>query len=188
MNVVLRLLIFAPVLVVSLARAQEPIRVRGTIERIEGPLFVLKTRYGAEVKLTLAENPECVAVVKSTVADIKPGMLVGTTGKLQPDGSRSVAELHVFSDVKGIIGEGNSAIVEQVRANGEEHEITTKENDLEKKIIISTKLPVTTFVEGARTELKLGVAVFVGDAKKQPEGLLQASHIVYGRDGLTPPL
>jgi hypothetical protein len=175
-------------LVVSLARAQEPIQIRGTVERIEGPLFVLKTRYGAEVKLTLADNAECVAVVKSTIADLKSGMFVGTMGKLQPDGSRSVVELHVFSDVKRMIGEGNTAIVEQVRTSGEGYEVTTKEKGLEKKIVISTSLPVTTFVEGARTELKPGVAVFVGDAKKQPEGLLQASHIVYGRDGLTPPL
>ena len=33
--------------------AQETVRVRGTIERVEGPIFVVKNRDGAEVKLTV---------------------------------------------------------------------------------------------------------------------------------------
>src|SRR5258708_39881932 len=68
--------------------AQEIVRIQGTIERVEGPIFVVKNRDGAEVKLTVTDNPLFVAIVKSTMADIKPGMFVGSTGIRQPKGDR----------------------------------------------------------------------------------------------------
>jgi hypothetical protein len=33
------------------------VRVRGTIERVEGPVYVIKARDGAELKLTVAAKP-----------------------------------------------------------------------------------------------------------------------------------
>jgi hypothetical protein len=79
---------FALICAALLVSAQETVRIRGTIERVEGPIFVVKNRDGAEVKLTVTDNPLFVAIVKSTMADIKPGMFVGSTGTTQPDGSR----------------------------------------------------------------------------------------------------
>ena len=48
----------AAALAAPLAWAQDapPARVRGTIERIEGPVYVVKSRDGAELKIVLAEN------------------------------------------------------------------------------------------------------------------------------------
>ena len=55
-----------------------PVRVRGTIERIESPVFLVKSRDGAELKIVLADNAVAVGVVKATLADIKPGSFVGS--------------------------------------------------------------------------------------------------------------
>src|SRR5882724_12435702 len=74
--------------------AQETVRLRGTIERVEGPIFVVKTRDGQEVKLAVSDKPLFVAIVKSTMADIKPGMFVGSTGMTQPDGTQRAIEVH----------------------------------------------------------------------------------------------
>ena len=80
------------------ASAQEAVRIRGTIERVEGPVFDVKTRDGTEVKLTVTDNPLLVGVVKSTVADIKPGMFVGSTGMMQSDGTQKAIEVHIFPE------------------------------------------------------------------------------------------
>jgi hypothetical protein len=50
----------AAILAAPMAWAQDapPVRVRGTIERVEGPIYVIKARYGAELKLTVADNPQ----------------------------------------------------------------------------------------------------------------------------------
>ena len=61
-------------------------RLRATIEKVDGPVYLIKNRDGAEMKLTLTGPPLYVAIVKSTMADIKPGMFVGAAKK-QPDGT-----------------------------------------------------------------------------------------------------
>jgi uncharacterized protein GlcG (DUF336 family) len=73
------------------ASAQETVRIRGTIESVDGPVYVVKNRDGAEVKLTVTDNPLFVAIVKSTMADIKPGMFVGSTGMISIGKARTAA-------------------------------------------------------------------------------------------------
>ena len=58
------------------ALAQDTMRIRGTVERIEGPVFVVKTRDGSEVKLTVTDNPLFVVIVPAKMGDIKPGMIL----------------------------------------------------------------------------------------------------------------
>src|SRR5690349_4343027 len=54
------------------ANAQDtPVRVRGTIERVDGDVYVVKARGGAELKVKLAENAMVVALIKASLADIK---------------------------------------------------------------------------------------------------------------------
>ena len=76
--------------------AQDTVRVRGTIERIDGSIYVLKTRDGAELKVTLADDPQIAGVVKASLSDIKQGSFVGVTAMPQADGSQSALEVHIF--------------------------------------------------------------------------------------------
>jgi hypothetical protein len=62
------------------AVAQDTVRVRGTIDRLEGPVYVVKSRDGTEMKVALADNGLVVALVKASLADIKQGSFVGATG------------------------------------------------------------------------------------------------------------
>ena len=190
---------FALAFVGSMVFAQEPIRLRGTIERIEGPIFVLKTRYGAQVKLTIADSPELIAAVKSSITDIKLGTFIGSIAKLQPDGTQRATEVHIFPDSMRTITEDLSrdltsqnqitnANVENIVAGADGHLLTVKDKHGEKKLLVSMDAPIVTFVSGDKSDLKAGVAIFVPDAKKEPGGLLQTSVIIYGRDGLAPPL
>src|SRR4030088_1213142 len=80
------------------ASAQETVRIRGSIERIDGPVYVVKNRDGAELKLTLTDNPLFVVIVPSKMTDIKPGMFVGSAGMMQPDGSQKAIEVHIFPE------------------------------------------------------------------------------------------
>ena len=89
------------------ANAQDTVRVRGTIERVEGPVYVVKARDGAELKITLMDNGIVVAIVKASLADIKPGLFVGSTGMPQPDGSQKAIEVHIFPEAMRGTGEGH---------------------------------------------------------------------------------
>src|SRR4051795_9677224 len=89
------------------ASAQDTVRIRGTIERIEGPVYVVKNRDGTELKLTLTDNPLFVAIVPAKMSDIKPGMFVGSAGMMQPDGTQKAIEVHIFPEAMRGTGEGH---------------------------------------------------------------------------------
>ena len=98
---------FASICLALPASAQETVRIRGTIERIEGPIYVVKNRDGAELKLTVTDNPLFVAIAPSTMADIKQGMFVGSAGMMQPDGTQKAIEVHIFPESMRGTGEGH---------------------------------------------------------------------------------
>jgi hypothetical protein len=150
------------------------------------------------VKLTLTDNPLFVAIVKSTIADIKPGMFVGSTGMTQPDGSQKAIEVHIFPESMRGTGEGHydwdlkpqskmtNANVEQTVAGVDGQVLSVKYKGGEKKILV-TPDTVITYVSGDRSDLKPGTKIFAA-VQKQSDGTLQAPRITYGKDGLTPPM
>jgi hypothetical protein len=184
----------------SAAGAQDTVRVRGTIERQEGPIYVVKARDGAELKVTLMDNGIVVALVKASLADIKPGLFVGSTGMPQPDGSQKAIEVHIFPEAMRGTGEGHypwdlqadstmtNANVEESVASVDGQTLTLKYKTGEKKIIVTPQTVIVTYNPGDKADLKPGTKIFVAAAKKQPDGTLQAARINYGKDGLTPPM
>jgi hypothetical protein len=180
------------------ASAQETVRIRGTIERIEGPVYVVKNREGAEVKLTVTENPLFVAIAPATMADIKQGMFVGSAGTMQPDGTQKAIEVHIFPESMRGTGEGHydwdlkpntkmtNANVEQTVAGVDGQMLSVKYKDGEKKLLVTPETIVVTYVPGNKEDLKPGTKIFVGAAKKQPDGTLQTPRITYGRNGAGP--
>jgi len=182
------------------ASAQETLRIRGTIESVDGAVYVVKNRDGAEVKLTVTDPQLYVAIVKSTMADIKPGQFVGATGMTQPDGSQKAIEVHIFPESMRGTGEGHydwdlrpntkmtNANVEQTVGGVEGPVLTVKYKDGEKKVLVTPETQVVSYVIGDKADLKPGIKIFVGAAKKGADGTWQTPRVTYGKDGLTPPM
>jgi hypothetical protein len=178
--------------------ADDTVRIRGTIERVEGPVYVVKNRDGAELKLTVTDNPLFVAIAPSTMADIKPGMFVGSAGTMQPDGTQKAIEVHIFPESMRGTGEGHydwdlkpqtkmtNGNVEQTVAGVDGPLLSVKYKDGEKKLMVTPETVVVTYVPGNKDDLKPGTRIFVAAAKKQPDGTLQTPRITYGRNGAGP--
>jgi hypothetical protein len=191
---------FASICLALPAAAQETVRIRGTIEKVDGPVYVVKNRDGAELRLTVTDPQLYVAIVKSTMADIKPGQFVGATGVTQPDGSQKAIEVHIFPESMRGTGEGHydwdlkpntkmtNANVEQTVAGVEGPVLSVKYKDGEKKVLVTPETSVVTYVIGDKNDLKPGTKIFVGAAKKQADGTVQTPRVTYGKDGLTPPM
>ena len=184
----------------SAASAQETVRIRGVIESVDGPVYLVKNRDGAELKLTVTDKPLFVAIVKATMADIKPGMFVGATGQTQPDGSQKAIEVHIFPESMRGTGEGHydwdlkpntkmtNANVDQTVNGNDGQTLSVKYKDGEKKILVTPETAVVTYVPGSKDDLKPGTKIFVGAAKKMADGTVQTPRVTYGKDGLTPPM
>ena len=157
------------------AAAQDTVRVRGAIERVEGDLYVVKTRAGAEVKVKLPDNVMVVALTKASLADIKQGSYVGVAGMPQPDGSQKALEVHIFPEAMRGTGDGHrgwdlqptstmtNGAVEQTAASSDGQMLTLKYKDGEKKILVATDTPIVDLcagreerAEGGRADLHLG--------------------------------
>ena len=180
------------------ASAQDVVRIRGTIERIEGPVYVVKNRDGAELKLTVTDNPLFVVIVPAKMADIKQGMFVGSAGMMQPDGSQKDIEVHIFPESMRGTGEGHydwdllpkskmtNANVEQAVNSVDGQVLSVKYKDGEKKLLVTPETIIVTYEIGRKDEVQPGTKIFVAAAKKQPDGTVQAPRITYGRNGQAP--
>ena len=63
-----------------------------------------------------------------------------------------------------------------------------KYKDGEKKIIVPPNVPIVMYVPSNSSALKPGLQVFIGAAKRLPDGTLQAPRVNFGKNGLTPPM
>jgi hypothetical protein len=194
---------------ITTALAQDTVRVRGTIERIDGSTYLVKARDGAELKVALADNPQIAGVVKASLSDIKQGSFVGVTAMPKADGSHSALEVHIFPEAMRGTGEGHypwdlrpqstmtNANVEQVVTAVDGQTLTLKYKGGDNQIFVPANTPIVAYVpantpivvyvQGDKSDLKPGAKVFIA-ATKQPDGTLQGRAWRVGRDGVTPPM
>jgi hypothetical protein len=183
------------------AFAQDPpVRVRGTIEQVETDRVLVKTRDGESTTVRFPEQVKIVAIVRGSLADIKPGSFIGTTATPQPDGGLRAIELHVFPDSMRGTGEGHrpwdlgptttmtNGTVAQSVSKVEGNVLTIKYRDGEKRVALTPETIIVLYTLGDRGDLKSGAKIFISAASKQPDGTLQTERLNVGRDGLTPPM
>ena len=188
------------VLAAPMAAAQEQsVRVRGTIDRVEGDVYVVKARTGAELKVKLPDNVVVTALVKATLADVKQGSYIGVAAMPLADGSQRALEVHIFPEALRGTGDGHrgwdlqpsstmtNGNVEQSTASSDGQTLTVKYKDGEKKILVPTDAPIVSYLPSDKGELKAGAAIFIAAATKQADGSLLAPRVNVGR-GTTPPM
>jgi uncharacterized protein Veg len=180
---------------------QHTVRIRGTIEAVDGPTIIVKSRDGqTRHNVRLTDNVAVRGIVKAALTDIKENSFIGVTGMPQADGTQKAIEIHVFPEVLRGTGEGHrawdlmpnstmtNATVAQVVKGVEGDEIALKYKDGEKKIHVAPDTVIVTYVPGDRSELKPGAKIFIAAANKKEDGTLEAAAVSVGRDGITPPM
>src|SRR4051812_44060570 len=90
-----------------LAQQPQTVRVRGTIEKIEGNQLLIKSRDGADLTVNMAENVRVTAIVKAALADIKPNTYVGIAAMPQVDGSQKAISIAIFPESARGAGDGH---------------------------------------------------------------------------------
>jgi hypothetical protein len=181
--------------------AQQTVRVRGTVEAVDGSVLSVKSRDGQTTyRIKMTDNVAIRGVVKAALSDIKQNSFIGVTGMPQADGTQKAVEIHIFPEALRGTGEGHrpwdllpnstmtNAAVAQMVKGVEGDEITLKYKDGEKKILVVPDTVIVTYVPGDKSELKPGSKIFIAAARKKDDGSLEAASISVGRDGLTPPM
>ena len=184
----------------ALAQAPDVVRVRGTIQSVDGSMLDVKARDGADLKIKLADNAQVRTVVGKTIADVKQGLFVGITAMPQPDGTQKAVEIHIFPEAARGTGEGHrpwdlmpgstmtNANVESEVAITDGKKLVLKYKDGDKTFIVPDNVKVVMFAPGAMSDLKPGAKIFIVAAKKLPDGTLEAPAITVGTNGVDPPM
>ena len=176
-----------------------PVRVVGTIDKLEGNNLTVNTKDGQAVTVVLADNAAVFGVEKRTLTDIKPGDFLASGGVKGTDGKIHAVEVRIFPETLRGTGEGQrpwdvkpdgvmtNATVGTVSQSAEGGVIHVKHKDGESEYTIGPEVPVLAYVAGDRTLLKPGAAV-VTIAQKKPDGTLTTGRVTAEKNGVKPPM
>jgi len=200
MTETIRLALAGAIIAATYATATaQTVRVRGTIEKVDGNVLSLKSIDGTDLKLALTDKAMIVAVVKASMADIKEGTFLGSAAMPQPDGSQKALEVHIFPEQMRGTGEGHrpyAPVPNSTMTNGSASRATVagvdgstivvKYKDGEKKIVVPPDAPIVRYEIGGKGDLQAGARFTVLAATRKPDGSFEASRINVGRDGVVP--
>jgi len=194
-------LLIAAVSTVAIAQApaNPPVRIRGTVERIDRTNLTVKTNDGQSMNVKLADNFVVMGIAKASLADVASGKFIGTTTVGERDGALVALEVHIFPENMRGTGEGHydwdlrpsskmtNANVASVTSMGKDRVLTVQYKGGEKKVLVPEKAAIVSFTPTDRSELKPGAKVFV-NAQRQPDGSLTAARVNVGLHGQVPPM
>ena len=194
----LRIALVAAIAVSCATATAQTVRIKGTIEKADGNVLMLKTSAGP-AKVTLTNDARIVAVVKASMADIKEGTFLGSAAMPQADGSQKALEVHIFPEQMRGTGEGHrpyDPVPNSTMTNGsasgatvtgvDGHTMIVKYKGGEKKIVVPPNVPILRYEIGSHADLVPGAAFTVTAATKKPDGSLEANRINVGRAGVVP--
>jgi hypothetical protein len=181
---------------IAIAQAPPVVRVRATIESVDGSMLTAKSRDGSEMKIKLADNAPVNEVVKASLAGIKPNSYVAVTGMPEPDGSQKAVAILIFPEALRGLGEGhrpwdyepnstmtNATVADQV-AGVDGQTLTVKYKDGEQKVGVTSTTEIVTFAKKSAADLKPGQKIFIAATKKLPDGTLEAPNVQFGDYGV----
>jgi hypothetical protein len=182
----------------SVAAHAQNVRVRGTIEKLDGQTLAVKTKDGQSVSIALADNVVIQYLVKKSLADIKAGDFLASTGMKGTDGKIHAIEVRIFPKATpdggrqfawdlgpdsvmtnatvGTVNQTPNGPLVHVSFTGGESEYT-----------IGPDMPILAGVDGDKSLLKPGVVVFV-IAMKHDDGKITSARLYVEKDGIKPPM
>ena len=172
------------------------IRIRGTVDKLDGQSLTVKSRDGQSLSVALAPNVEVLSLIKKSLADIKPGDFVASVGikdkdgkinavearilpKAAPDGGRQYAwdlmpDSVMTNATVGTVTKAAQGAVLHVTFTGGESEYS-----------IGPEVPILAGVPGDMSLLKPGAAVYV-IALKKADGTVTSARLYAEKDGVKP--
>ena len=184
------------------ATAQPPsapaqVRLRGTVERLEGPLLTVSTPADGVVTVRLGPNVGINGLAARSLADIGDNTFIGTTALRGPDGKWNATEVHIFPEAMRGAGEGHypwdlpestmtNAAVTGVVTAGEGRTLKLRYATGEVEVNVAPTTPIVELVPGDTSLLVPGASVFV---LGMPDGeAITAFAILAEKDGVKPPM
>ena len=175
-----------------------PTRIRGTVDKLDGKALMVKARDGQTVTVTLTDDVHVFTAVRKTLADIKAGDAVASTGIKGPDGKIHAIEVRL---VPKPFADGGRQFAwdltpDSVMTNATVGTITTAPDGAvfhvsfkggESDYIVGPDTLILANTDGDVSLLIPGAAVVIF-ALKQDDGRLLSRALFAEKDGVKPPM
>ena len=185
------------------ALAQNPpaapaVQVRGTIEKVDGANLTVKARDGMDVKVAVSEATRIRSLAKKSLADIKAGDFLASTGVKATDGKLHAIEVRILPQTPSGGGRQyawdlgsdsmmTNATVGTVSEVPQGRVVRVKFKDGESEYSIGPDVPILAPVPGDKSLLKPGAAVFLAGPKGE-DGSVTANFMYVEKEGIKPPM
>jgi hypothetical protein len=178
--------------------AAPPTRVRGMIEKVDGDNLTVKARDGATVKVAVTATTRIQSLVKKSLADVKVGDFLASTGMKGTDGKIHAIEVRIFPEATpdggrqfawdlGSDSVMTNATVGTVAEAPQGKLVHVKFKDGESEYSIGPEVPILAPVPGDKSLLKPGLAVFLA-GPKGADDTVTAAFMYVEKDGVKPPM
>ena len=176
-----------------------PVRVRGTVDKVDGNTVMLKLNNGQAATMKFGDNPRIGGLVKIAIGDVKVGDYVGVSSMPQTDGSLKAISIHIFPDAQRGTAEGHgpwdnqpgammtNANVDTMVAGNNGETLALKYKTGEQKVLVGPDAVIVRVVPGDKSELVPGAKIW-SVARKEADGTFTPLATYVGRNGLTPPM
>jgi hypothetical protein len=187
------------VAVPALAQSPPPVRVAGTLDKVDGAALTVKGKDGETSTVTIGDKAAIYGVEKRALTDIRPGDFVASGGVKGTDGQIHAVEVRIFPRSLRGTGEGQrpwsgksdgvmtNATVGTVSQSPAGGTVQVTYNGGQSEYSVGPDVPVLAYVDVDRSLLKPGAAVLIF-AQKQADGALTTNRVTVEKDGIKPPM
>ena len=176
------------------AAAPQSVNIRGVVTAFDGKVIAVKSRDGGDVKVDLPENVPVNATKAFTLADIKPGMVLGVTTMRRADGGLFAIDVRPIPptarqglspfDLQPGSTMTNAVMEAAVESTGGQ-ELTLNFQSGAVKVLVPPGTPMSQAVQGNRSDIKAGETVFIA-ARVEAGDKFTAVRVQVSKDGVKP--
>ena len=187
----------AAMLMAATAHAQQNVNIRGSVTAFDGKVMSVKTRDGGDVRIDLPDTVNVNATRAFSMADVKPGMVLGVTTVKRGDATIAIdvrpipptapQGLSPFDLQPGstMTNAAVEAAVESKNENAGGQELVLNYKTGTVKVLVPPGTPMSQSTPGNRSDIKPGETVFVS-ARPGEGGKFTAVRVQVSRDGVKP--
>ena len=167
---------------------------RGTIASFDGKALGVSLRDGSVVMVDVPESLPISATAAFTLADVKPGMVLGVTTLQRADGTTVAIDVRPIPATaqQGLSAYDlqpqstmTNAVLEAAVASANAHELLLNYKTGTVKVVVPPGTPMSRAVPGTRSDLVVGEAVYVASRRNEAQGFT-AVRVQVGKNGIKP--
>lgn len=196
----IRALTLAAVLVApTLVQAQQSVRLRGTVEAVDGSAITMTTTTGETATATMNDDYSVLVYRTIDVSDLGPGDFLSIPSIPGAEGAKIALSINVFPEAMRGTGEGErpwdmregsqmtNATIGTVEAASDSNILNVTYEDVSEQVVVPDGTPITRFAPEEGRVLQPGDSAIIF-ATSQDDGTLTGAFAGVSVDGTLPPV